>query len=167
MLSHAGITEDPDTGKSHINCCADCRSDFQKGRLLRYALKKCLYCGSLPKELQDLTWVEEMVCAKYRNTAHVTQLYGSTDPKQPLVFHGNTCAHDMNVISTASKLPRSPEDVNGMFSVIFVGPGKFRPESLKNTFRVCKKKFWSFLLWLKSHNRLYMDLDLDPSILNF
>jgi hypothetical protein len=80
MLSHAGITEDPDTGKSHINCCTDCRSDLQKGRLPRYALKDSLYYGSLPKELQDLTWVEEMVCAKYCNTAHVTHFYGSTDP---------------------------------------------------------------------------------------
>jgi hypothetical protein len=59
-----------------------------------------------------------MVCTKYQNTAHITRIYQSSDPSQPKVFHGNTCAHDMNVVSTASVLPRTPTDINGMLSVI-------------------------------------------------
>jgi hypothetical protein len=79
----------------------------------------------LPDEFCDLTWVEGMVCAKYRNTAHVTHIYGSSDPSQPKIFHGNTCAQEMNVISTASVLPWTPADINGLLSVVFVGSGKF------------------------------------------
>ena len=66
----------------------------------------------MPEEFRDLTWIEEMVCAKYRNTAHVTRIYGSSDPSQPRVFHGNTCAHEMNVLSTATVLPRTVADMN-------------------------------------------------------
>jgi hypothetical protein len=63
----------------------------------RFALANKLYRGRLPAEFRDLTWIEERVCAIYSNTAVVTRLYQSSDPSQPTVFHGNTCAHEMNV----------------------------------------------------------------------
>ena len=92
-----------------------------------------------------------MTCAIYRCTAHVSHLYQSSDPAQPCVFHGNTCAHDMNVISTASVLPRTPDHVNQMLSVVFIGPGKYKKDCLKNMFRIRKHKVWDFLVtvWLK------------------
>jgi len=70
----------------------------------------------------------------------------------------SSCAHEMNVISTASILPRTPTDVNGMLSVVFVGAGKLNAQSLHNMFRVRKKEIEEFLIWLKNHNHLYMDI---------
>jgi len=93
-----------------------------------------------------------MVCSIYQNTAHVTRLYQSTDPKQPTIFHGNTCAHEMNIISTATVLPRTPADVNDMLSVVFVGPGKFNPNMMGPQYHVQKMKIWWFLIWLQKHN---------------
>ena len=88
-----------------VQICKDCLSGLKQSSIPRLSLANFLYRGKLPDEFQDLTWVEEMVCAKYRNTAHVTRIYGCSDPSQPKVFHGNTCAHEMNVLSTASVLP--------------------------------------------------------------
>jgi len=113
----------------------------------------------------DLTWVEEKICAIYCNIAHVTRLFQSSDPSQPKVFHGNTCAHEMNVISTASVLPWTPADVTELLSVIFDGPGKFDPKQLGTTFCVRKAKIWGFLVWLQSHNHLYANIPLDRDIL--
>jgi len=127
----------------------------------RYALANKLYRGCLPEEFQDLTWIEERVCAKYSNTAVVTRIYQSSDPSQPAVFHGNTCAHEMNVSSTAAVLPRAPPDVNGLLSVVFIGPSKFKPKYLGNMYRIRKSKVWGFLQWLKKNNRLYHDISLD------
>ncbi|KAF8496644.1 hypothetical protein JB92DRAFT_2746450, partial [Gautieria morchelliformis] len=79
-----------------------------------FAFKHQLYRGQLPDEFIDLTLVEEMVSSLYCIATHVTQLYDSGDPVQPLIFHSNTCAHDMNVISIADSLPRSPADLNSM-----------------------------------------------------
>ena len=92
---------------------------------------------------------------------HVTRLYGSTDPSQPRIFHGNTCAHEMNIVSTAYKLPRTPDDINGMLSVVFVGPGNFNRNCLTNIFKIHKSKVWKFLLWLKANNILYKDIEID------
>jgi hypothetical protein len=108
-----------------MQICNDCHCALMQCRVPRLALANYLYRGKLPDEFCDLTWVEGMVCAKYRNTAHVTHIYGSSDPSQPKIFHGNTCAQEMNVISTASVLPWTPADINGLLSVVFVGSGKF------------------------------------------
>jgi hypothetical protein len=70
----------------------------------------------------------------------------------------------MNVVSTAAVLPRTPADVNGLLSVVFVGPGRFDPNLLGTVFRVRRDKIWSFLVWLKHHNRLYSDIGLDLTI---
>ena len=149
-----------------MQICAECHSGLTKKKVPRLSLANHLYRGSLPEEFKDLTWIEEMVCAKYRNTAHITRIYQSSDPSQPKVFHGNTCAHDMNVVSTASVLPRTPADINGMLSVVFIGPGKFKPDNLGALFKIRKAKVWGFLLWLKEHNRLYTDMTLDPDVIN-
>ena len=75
-----------------------------------FALANNFYRGELPAEFKDLTWVEEMACAVYCDTAHISCIYQSSDPSQPCVFHGNTCAHDMNVVSTATVLPHTVAD---------------------------------------------------------
>ncbi|KAG1740760.1 uncharacterized protein EDB91DRAFT_1237188 [Suillus paluster] len=123
------------------------------------ALVNHLNHGSLPNRFSDMTWLEEKVCAIYSITAHVMHLFQSSDPAQPKVFHGNTCAHDMNIMSTASVLPRTPADINGFLSVIFIGPEAFDPKQMEH-------KTWSFLLWLKAHNHMYAHIPLDESIMD-
>jgi hypothetical protein len=153
-------------GKIGLQICNDCLSALKQNRVSRLSLANYLYRGKLPDDFCDLTWVEEMVCAKYRNTAHVTRIFGSTDPSHPKVFHGNTCAHEMNVISTVSVLPRTPADINDSLSVVFIGSGKFDIACLGNMFRIRKTKVWNFLLWLRSNNRLYRDVPLDAVIMD-
>ena len=160
MLDKAGVSVSTLTEGS-LNCCPECYVSLRRNKVPRMALANKLYRGVLPDQFKDLTWVEEMVCAIYRNTAHITRLYGSSDPANPTVLHGNTCAHDMNVLSTASVLPRTPADINGMLSIVFVGAGKFDAKSLQKMFRIRKQKVWDFLIWLKNHNRLYALIPLD------
>jgi hypothetical protein len=158
MLSERGVVE------AGILLCKQCSVSLLAKEMPKYALANDLYRGVLPVEFQDLSWVEEMVCALYRNTAHVTRIYNS-DPKNPRVFHGNTCAHEMNVLSTASVLPRTPTNIAGMLSVVFIGPGRYKERCLKEMFTIRKSKVWSFLLWLKKNNRLYTNIPLDEALL--
>jgi len=165
MLEKKGIrTVDDKT--SLLTVCTECQAALRKSNIPRFALANKLYRGNLPIQFQDMTWVEEMACSIYRNTAHITRLYGSSDTAQPTVLHGNTCAHDMNTVSTAKVLPRTPTDINDILTIVFIGPGKLKLESLKNMFRIRKSKVWDFLLWLKNHNRLYMDIPFDENIMN-
>ena len=88
-----------------LQICNDCSSVLNKKCLPHFSLANYFYRGKLPDKFCDLTWVKEMTCAKYWNTVHITCIYRSSNPSQPKVFHSNTCAHEMNVLSTASVLP--------------------------------------------------------------
>ncbi|KAG1804177.1 uncharacterized protein BJ212DRAFT_1252242, partial [Suillus subaureus] len=147
-------------------CSACCIALSKLDCILCFALANNLYCGELPGHFHDLAWVQEKICAIYCVTAHVTRLFQSSNSSQPRVFHGNTCAHDMNMVSTVLVLPHTPADVNGLLSIIFVGPGKFDPAKVGSVFHVCKQMIWQFLLWLKHHNRLYSSVALDLDILS-
>jgi Domain of unknown function (DUF6570) len=151
MLSCEGVHCLPD-GRSKVTLCGECHSALTWGKIPWFSLKNNLYRGHLPDEFKDLNWVEEMVCSCYHNTAHVTRLYGSSDPMQPSLFHGNTCAHNMNIISIADTLPRTPTDVNGMISVAFVSARKLDLKTLGSLFHICKAKVRAFLCWLSVNN---------------
>ena len=117
-----------------VQLCGECHSSLNRKQMPKFSLANKLYRGNLPEEFRDITGIEEMVCAIYRNTAHVTRLYQSDDPAQPRVFHGNTCAHEMNIVSTVSILPHTLSDINDLLSMVFIGPGKFKPEDLDGVF---------------------------------
>ncbi|KAJ7939237.1 hypothetical protein B0H13DRAFT_1578391, partial [Mycena leptocephala] len=108
MLDYQGINPD-----GSIEICEDCLSKLKQSELPKFALKNDLYRGRVPDEFSDLTWIEEMACCLYRTTAHVVRLFSSDNDKQPKVFHGNVCAHEMNIVNTATELPQTPQDING------------------------------------------------------
>ncbi|KAK0440472.1 uncharacterized protein EV420DRAFT_1253051, partial [Desarmillaria tabescens] len=146
-----------------MNICHSCESHLQGGHLPMYSLQNDLYRGELPERFRDLTWVEdpikEMVCAIYRCTCHVTRLFHMGKNDQPRVFHSNTCAHDLNFVSTATVLPRVPADVKGMLSIIFVGLRQ-PLKSLKTLYHIRKDKVWDFLICLVANNPLYLKIEL-------
>ena len=163
MLDSNGIEYNSASGDTKLRICHPCYAYLPRSSMPRFALANNLYRGHLPEEFCDLTWIEERVCAIYSNTAVVTRLYQSSDPSQPTVFHGNTCAHEMNVSSTATALPRVPSDINDLLSVVFIGSQRFKLEYLGNMYRIRKSKVWRFLQWLKEHNKLYAKISLDRS----
>jgi hypothetical protein len=126
----------------------------------KFALVNRLYRGQLPTQFADFTWVEEIVCARFQYTANIICLFQSTDPALPKVLHGNTCAHKMNVVLTATVLPHTAANVNDSLSVMFIGPGKFCIECLKSIFLIHKQKVWDFLVWLREHNVYYSNIPL-------
>ncbi|KIJ24996.1 hypothetical protein M422DRAFT_194002, partial [Sphaerobolus stellatus SS14] len=149
-----------------IDLCSECKSSLAQCKMPKFALKNGLYRGHLPVQFRDLTWVEESACSLYRTTSHVTRLFESTSDTLPRKFKGNTCAHQMNFLSTAESLPRAPADVNGMLSVVFVSQAKFDPSKIGDVFAVRKQKIWDFLLWLREHNILYRDIPLRQDIMD-
>ncbi|PBK59363.1 hypothetical protein ARMSODRAFT_945727, partial [Armillaria solidipes] len=147
------------TGKD-LTVCDECEGRLESRKLPKYALRNRMFRGLLPEEFQDLTWVEEMVCAVYRCTVQVSRMYGSSHKHQPRVFKGNTCAHDLNLISTATVLPRRPADVNGLLGIVFVGPKQSIRSCLRTVYKIRKEKVWRFLQWLAKNNPLYKSIQL-------
>ncbi|EJD34424.1 hypothetical protein AURDEDRAFT_76181, partial [Auricularia subglabra TFB-10046 SS5] len=149
---------------TYIDVCEDCESSLQASRRPRICLRNGLYRGVLPPEFQDLSWVEEQICAINVVSCKIVRLHGSSNPENPFVLYGNTCAHPLNVVETARLLPRAPCDIAGRLGVIFVGPKKYKPKALGEVFRVRRYKIIAFLRWLVANNKLYSRMPIDPSV---
>ncbi|THU92745.1 hypothetical protein K435DRAFT_671573, partial [Dendrothele bispora CBS 962.96] len=159
MLCAAGIK---DVDKALVNICTGCIADLQRKKMPVFALGNELYRGNLPERFQQydppITAAEEMVCAIYHNTMNVTRLYGSEgSDKESTVMYGNTCAFEMNYISTAEQLPRMPVDVNKMITVVYVGATRPTEERLRKCtqFRVRRAVILDLLSVLCQTNPLY------------
>jgi len=75
-----GLVLDPDglqvnAEQTTLYVCHPCNRYLPWFLMPCYALANRLYRGHFPEEFQDLTWIEERVCAKFTNTAVVTRLY--------------------------------------------------------------------------------------------
>ncbi len=66
------------------------------------------------------------------------------------MFSGSTCAHEMNISSTAKVLPRTPADVNSALSVVFIGCASLDKVPKMDMLFVRKKKVIAFLLFFKA-----------------
>lgn len=148
-----------------LDVCDDCSSSLRKGSIPRLSLRNDLYRGRLPEEFRDITWVEEMVCAKYLTTAIVTRLLMGHGDFKARKLRGNTCAHKMNIVQTALSLPRAPADVNGMISVVFLGSEKLDDNRLQEIFYVRREKVFRFVSWLKDNNEMYSDIAVNEEVL--
>ncbi|KAK0435793.1 uncharacterized protein EV420DRAFT_1281564, partial [Desarmillaria tabescens] len=154
MLDPQGYTD----GVLHV--CTLCELSLCSNHLPMFSWHNGLYRGRLPDRFRDLTWIEEMACAIYRCTCHVTHLYYSPNKDQPRIFKGNMCAHDLNYVSTASELPRPPADIKGMLSIVFVGPNQSVKSCLKKFNYIWKDKVWDLLCWLADNNPMYAKIQL-------
>ncbi|KAJ3933314.1 MAG: hypothetical protein NXY57DRAFT_876436, partial [Lentinula lateritia] len=149
--------------------CRSCCGSLQRSVMPRLALNNFLYRGELSEDLQNVTWVEEMACAIYHTTAHVSRIYGSSDAADPLQLHGNVCAHPLNICSVAKRLPWSPADLNDLITVVFVNKTKLQPQDLQKLkpYFVRRSIIRMLLFELCKYNRLYAGLySLDNSTLS-
>jgi len=162
MLCHDGI-DVKGSCNSTLSICTDCLTSIEHDRVPKFSLKNNLYRGMLPAHLQDISWVEEQVCALYISAASIVGLYHSEQPQNPFVMYGNTCAHPLNTVQTAQVLPRTVADVAGHIGVLFVGPKQYKLGVLQKAFRVRRSKLRDFLFWLKAHNLYYQPVDIDIS----
>jgi hypothetical protein len=132
MLDPNGIQIDTTSGGTQLCVCSHCYAYLPWPYMPHFALANKLYRGRLLDEFRDLTWIEERVCAIYSNTAVATHLYQSSDPSQPTMFHGNTCAHEMNLSSTAAVLSPIPSECQRSSDIVFIESQRFKPEYLGN-----------------------------------
>lgn len=157
LLCPDGLDIDRPAQKYIIAFCPECEEDLGRGTIPKFSLRNGLFRGYLPPFLRDLTFIEEQVCALYRVTANITRLFGanSKQPNNPWHFYGNTCAHPLNAVQTADILPRTVADMNQNIGILFVGPGKHKPNILRKIFRVRRAKVIALSQFLRSTNVLF------------
>jgi hypothetical protein len=173
LLDQNGIfISDTDNCKM-LSFCSECYKSLEKGKTPPLSLANHMIIGEIPKELQELTMVEEAIIARCRAKTWVVQLQEKNDkinlPNIQRGFKGHTIIYPQKAESIAQILPPSIADVCTPICVIFIGSQRPTKEWLKNQAKplvVRREKIRTALEWLKKHNPGYEGVQIDNEVIN-
>ncbi|KAE8222469.1 hypothetical protein CF326_g8372, partial [Tilletia indica] len=157
---------------TRLDICSDCNKSLEHDppQLPALAMANGNIRGWLPEHLQDITWFEERLCARYLGSACVIRLYDLTSPgapaERPRVMKGHACAFPLNTVATATKLPWAVGDGEAMVSCLVIGPRQPRLSDLRNVFKVRRQKVEDLLKYLRANFKDYPQFETDEEALN-
>ena len=165
LLYRPGIQLKPQAQVMACSVSESCYSSLMKGKMPKFALANHCYRGSLPEQFHDLTMAEEIICARSHVCVRITRIYdyGAQGQRR---YHGNTYCHPANPLSTLKVLPLMQADISNYLHVLYIGNRAPVKKDLPFMLKVRKQKVLSFLLWLKSNNKLYQNIDICQDTLN-
>src|SRR3984957_4650754 len=167
-----GVQSDPDTGLTLYSFCNHCYSSIKNNKLPALSLANRLYLGDIPDELADLTVVEQSVIARCRATCYIIKL--KEDGSQLELetsqrgFKGHVIVYPQDPSAIAQKLPPAMEEIVSPICVLFVGSKIPDERWLKEHAKplvVRPTKIRRALIWLRDHNRLYKDIEINENVL--
>ncbi|CAF3731674.1 unnamed protein product, partial [Rotaria sordida] len=122
-----------------------------------------MWLGDVPSELQGLTIPEEKLISLYRHNSCIIKLHSpfhSTTTAQT-ALKGNCITFLQDVPNIVNSLPLTLDELCDTLKVIFVGAHPPERIQLKKVLTVRKKKIIEALHWLKKHNILYQNVDIN------
>ncbi|KAJ7579529.1 hypothetical protein C8J56DRAFT_796194, partial [Mycena floridula] len=132
------------------------------------------WIGAIPAELGSLTYAEELVIARARCTKCWIRLTAGSGPQAQRAAHGNVCIHPQEITTLAKVLPRPvstlyDEIIDDCTMIIDRTPETQQHPRYKvcaeTPFLVRRGMILRALQWLKLHNRLYRDIEIDLTAL--
>ena len=169
MIDPDGVTQDGESDTS-LQLCIRCDSDLQKGKLPRLAIANLNVLGSVPPEMKNMTMVEEMLVARCRAKCCIVKLQDHRAdvslPSSQRGFKGNIIVYPQRVEGLANMLPLPVDDVIHPICIIFVGqtlPSKSWLKDKAYPLVVLREVVRQNLIWLKAHNPLYKDIEINET----
>lgn len=172
LVDENGIHTSND-GMLMLDLCTSYLQSLRRKVLPKHALANCLYVGPVPKELSDLTMVEESLIAHARAKSWIVKLQetenGQSLPMSQRALKGHTIIYLQEPGKLATLLPLPIEDALTFICVVFVGSTQVTPEWVKAKAKrlvVQREKVYMALKWLKANNPLYQNIEIVLENLN-
>ena len=158
--------------ETELTVCKSCLSSLRCGRIPDFALSNHMFIGDVPSELKDLTIVKESMIALCRTKCCILRLKADGNnhatPTAQRALKGNLIIYPQHPSDVAKKLPLSVEEITSPICVLFVGSNPPSNEWLRTKAKplaICAHKVRAALQWLKAHNHLYKDIEIDDSVI--
>ena len=122
LRTYSSDERDDDDSERVCLLCKDCYAAFSKGQIPRFSATNKMWIGDVPKELKDLTIVEEKLIAIYRHNTCVIKLqspFHSSSTAQS-ALKGNAITFPQNIPNIASSLPLAMPTLCDTIKVIFI-----------------------------------------------
>jgi len=148
------------------NICSRCNSNKNKflfshqNKALPTWMKGDQVMYDIPQELLHLSMAEKLLIQRVSPLVPVIHIKNGI-----LGVRGHIVSFFQDIASIATVLPRLPSEVS-IVKVIRDSKSKCGNQ-IKKAFTVNRRKVLSALLWLKKHNILYKDIDIDESRLDW
>lgn len=165
-------------GCAVANICGECLRDLQKetGLPPRYSLANNLWLGSVPAELECLTFPEQLLIAHLYPRVYMFKLFpksggGPMDGMQR-GMRGNVSTYELNVKAMTKMvegklMPRPPTVLASLITITYIGAGSLPKKWLHLTFRVRHHHVSRALRWLQANNpKYYGDITICNDQLN-
>lgn len=134
LLDVRGVLVDGDD--ITLDLCLICMNSLRRRSVPKHALANKLYVGPVPKELKELTMVEESMIARARSKSWIVKLQerdsDTPSPTSQRGFKGHTIIYPQNPDRLANVLPPTVQDTLTYICVIFVGSSVVTKQWLKD-----------------------------------
>ena len=138
------------------NICNSCYKSISKGKMPLFALANGKWIGRVPKELQNLSYAEQLIVARVRHNQCIVR------------FSSEMCKMRANAISFANPtpkiyniLPPPVQEMDDILAFIYTGPCKPTKSDFERIpLLVRHKKVAAALEWLKLNHQDYFDLEI-------
>ena len=145
------------------NCSKNNDKDFfLSKRLLPIWYKNDVPQFQMPEELKGLTHAEKMLIQRVSPMVPLHHIKNGV-----FGLSGHVCAFEQHIDEMASILPRMPSETSVVRVLQEVTAEVGSQESAKRSFRVRRQKVIEALLFLKTYNKEYMDIQIDESRLDW
>ena len=170
MIDPDGVTAPDAEGEVSLQLCTRCDSSLSRGKLPRLAVANLNMLGPVPPEMSNMTMVEEMLIARCRAKSCIVKLQDNRTnvslPSSQRGIKGNIIVYPQRVGALANMLPPPVDDVVHVICVLFVGqalPSKTWLKDKAYPLVVRREVVRQNLVWLKAHNPLYKDIEINEA----
>jgi hypothetical protein len=174
MLEPAGVLGANDDEQTCVQLCKRCSRSLARNKLPQFALANRMFLGNCPPELKDLTFIEESIISLCRAKLYLIQMRtdeGNDDimpSNMQRGLRGHVIIFPQSPQTVAKKLPPEIDDIVTPVCVLFIGSKPPTREWLnkKATLLTARAdRIRSALVWLKAHNPLYKDIELNEAVI--
>ena len=170
MVDPDGVVPGNTEDEMSLHLCSRCDSSLRNGKLPRLAIANLNVFGPVPPEMKGMTIVEEMLVARCRAKCCIVKLQDHRSnvslPSSQRGIKGNIIVYPQRVGALANVLPPPVDDVIHPICVLFVGQTLPSQSWLKDKaypLVVRREVVRRSLIWLKAHNPLYKDIEINES----
>lgn len=154
--------------------CSECLRELRKDLVPSVALANNMWIGAVPFDLDVLSMPEKVLIALYFPTAFIYKLYPKKKRWNPdhlqTGYRANVSTYKLDTKEIASfissnQLPHQATVLSSVIAVTFVGPKNIPERCMKGIFRVKRHRVHRALIWLKEHNPLYHNVEINDELL--
>lgn len=163
MIDTLGVVNSsPSQVPSSILVCRTCQTSLQKGIRPSQSLANYRWVGQVPPQLQNLTWIEELLIARAHLTGRIVRLQ-NRNANSYFSLKGHVILLPQDTTELLNILPLPSSSLPDIVRIVWVGQPVRNMDVLRDHFSVRTRKVYDALIWLVENNEDYKDVAIDHS----